>query len=82
MGLAPEFVEVLGTLPTYVTGSSFIITPVVALVHPPFALQIDGGPEVAGFVERAQFEDIVLELVEQRGGFAVAEQVDTTVAER
>lgn len=34
VGLAPEFVEVLGTLPIYVTGSSFIITPVVALVRP------------------------------------------------
>ena len=34
VGLAREFVEVLGTLPTYVTGSSFIITPVVALVRP------------------------------------------------
>lgn len=45
------------------------------------ALQIDGGPEVAGFVERAQFEDIVLELVEQCGRFAVAEQVDAAVAE-
>ena len=39
VGLAPEFVEVLGTLPTYVTGSSFIITPVVALVRPGFTLQ-------------------------------------------
>ncbi|MBV7543743.1 CoA pyrophosphatase [Acidovorax sp. sic0104] len=34
VGLAPEFVDVLGSLPTYVTGSSFIITPVVALVRP------------------------------------------------
>ena len=34
VGLAREFVEVLGILPTYVTGSSFIITPVVALVRP------------------------------------------------
>lgn len=34
VGLAREFVEVLGTLPTYMTGSSFIITPVVALVRP------------------------------------------------
>ena len=31
VGLDRAFVEVLGTLPTYVTGSSFIITPVVAL---------------------------------------------------
>ena len=34
VGLASEFVEVLGNLPTYETGSSFIITPVVALVRP------------------------------------------------
>lgn len=34
VGLEAEFVEVLGTLPIYVTGSSFIITPVVALVRP------------------------------------------------
>ena len=34
VGLGREFVEVLGNLPTYVTGSSFIITPVVALVQP------------------------------------------------
>ena len=39
VGLAGEFVEVLGTLPTYVTGSSFIITPVVALVRPDCVLQ-------------------------------------------
>lgn len=34
VGLAPEFVEVLGCSATYVTGSSFIITPVVGLVRP------------------------------------------------
>lgn len=39
VGLEPQFVEVLGALPTYVTGSSFIITPVVALVQPDCALQ-------------------------------------------
>lgn len=39
VGLAREFVEVLGTLPIYVTGSSFIITPVVALVRPDCVLQ-------------------------------------------
>ena len=39
VGLAREFVEVLGALPTYVTGSSFIITPVVALVRPECVLQ-------------------------------------------
>ncbi len=39
VGLSPQFVEVLGTLPIYVTGSAFIITPVVALVQPGFELQ-------------------------------------------
>ena len=34
VGLERDFVEVLGNLPTYVTGSSFIITPVVGLVRP------------------------------------------------
>ncbi|MBB6562828.1 8-oxo-dGTP pyrophosphatase MutT (NUDIX family) [Acidovorax soli] len=34
VGLERQYVEVLGTLPTYVTGTSFIITPVVALVQP------------------------------------------------
>lgn len=39
VGLEPGQVEVLGSLPIYVTGSSFIVTPVVALVQPGFALQ-------------------------------------------
>ncbi len=39
VGLAPAAVEVLGPLPPYVTGSSFIVTPVVALVRPGVALQ-------------------------------------------
>ena len=34
IGLEPQNVEVLGRLPTYVTGSSFVITPVVGLVRP------------------------------------------------
>ena len=39
VGLAREFVEVLGQLPVYVTGSVFHVTPVVALVSPGFSLQ-------------------------------------------
>ena len=38
VGLEGEFVQVLGQLSTYVTGSAFVITPVVALVHPGFTL--------------------------------------------
>ena len=39
VGLDPGCVEVLGPLSTYVTGSSFIITPVVALVQPDCVLR-------------------------------------------
>lgn len=39
VGLAHRYVEVLGTLPVYVTGTSFIITPVVALVQPGFEIR-------------------------------------------
>lgn len=38
IGLDPARVEVIGTLPEYVTGTAFHVTPVVALVEPGFAL--------------------------------------------
>lgn len=34
VGLEPDGVEVLGTLPAYTTGTGFVITPVVGLVAP------------------------------------------------
>ena len=39
VGLTAEHVEVLGQLPSYITGTSFHITPVVALVSPNHTLQ-------------------------------------------
>jgi 8-oxo-dGTP pyrophosphatase MutT (NUDIX family) len=39
VGLTAEYVEVLGQLPSYITGTSFHITPVVALVSPNHTLQ-------------------------------------------
>jgi len=41
IGLAPEMVEVIGQMPTYTTGSQFIITPVVALVTPDHKLTLN-----------------------------------------
>jgi len=38
VGLGAEFVKVIGTLPHYTTGSSFVITPVVALLSPDLVL--------------------------------------------
>ena len=41
VGLAREFVEVIGTLPVYTTVTAFEVTPVVALVLPGFSLALD-----------------------------------------
>jgi large subunit ribosomal protein L19 len=38
---AQFWVEVLGSLPTYTTGTGFIVTPVVALVQPDFRLTLN-----------------------------------------
>jgi 8-oxo-dGTP pyrophosphatase MutT (NUDIX family) len=41
VGLAAEHVDVIGQLPTYTTITNFVVTPVVALVQPRFALRLD-----------------------------------------
>ena len=41
IGLEASFVDVLGALPTYTTGTGFIVTPVVALVRPGFVVQAE-----------------------------------------
>jgi 8-oxo-dGTP pyrophosphatase MutT (NUDIX family) len=41
IGLRPEAVDVLGVMPTYTTGTGFIVTPVVGLVPPGLPLQPD-----------------------------------------
>ena len=38
VGLSPHHVQILGTLPSYITGTSFHITPVVGLVSPEISL--------------------------------------------
>ncbi|MCY7370027.1 MAG: CoA pyrophosphatase [Polaromonas sp.] len=50
IGLPHEHLEVLGTLPIYVTGTAYIVTPVVALVRPGFEL-IPNPHEVADVFE-------------------------------
>jgi 8-oxo-dGTP pyrophosphatase MutT (NUDIX family) len=41
IGLDPRWVEVIGRLPTYTTGSQFVVTPVVGLVSPGFQLTLN-----------------------------------------
>jgi 8-oxo-dGTP pyrophosphatase MutT (NUDIX family) len=49
VGLPPDRVEVLGTLPRYRTGSAFDITPVVALVQPDWVVCPNAGEVDAVF---------------------------------
>jgi 8-oxo-dGTP pyrophosphatase MutT (NUDIX family) len=41
VGLHRRHVEVVGTLPEYLTGTGYRVTPVVSLVQPPFDLRAD-----------------------------------------
>jgi len=41
VGLEAHYVQVLGTLPEYVTGSAFYVTPVVALISPAMTLHLN-----------------------------------------
>ena len=50
IGLEPARVEVIGPLPEYLTGTGFLVTPIVGLLHPGFALRPDPS-EVADVFE-------------------------------
>ncbi len=39
IGLASDFVQIIGTLPRYITGTAFHITPVIALIQPGFTVK-------------------------------------------
>ncbi|MCX8115425.1 MAG: CoA pyrophosphatase [Burkholderiaceae bacterium] len=41
IGLAPDSVDVVGTLPQYVTATSYLVTPVVGLIEREFSLALD-----------------------------------------
>lgn len=49
VGLHAHHVQVLGTLPIYVTGTAFIVTPVVALVEPDHLLTLNAGEVAEAF---------------------------------
>jgi len=50
IGLDRRHVEIIGTLPHYLTGTGYCVTPVVGLVQPPFAVTADPS-EVAAIFE-------------------------------
>jgi 8-oxo-dGTP pyrophosphatase MutT (NUDIX family) len=41
IGLDPRQVQLIGEMPVYTTVTSFVVTPVVALIRPPFELRLD-----------------------------------------
>ena len=41
IGLAPDFIEVVGRMPDYVSGSGFRIAPILSVVRPDFRLRIN-----------------------------------------
>lgn len=49
IGLARHHTEIIGVLPDYATVSAYRVTPVVALVAPPFTLQVDPGEVAEAF---------------------------------
>ncbi|WP_354362247.1 CoA pyrophosphatase [Undibacterium sp. GrIS 1.8] len=50
VGLHRKHIDVIGILPEYRTGTGYQVTPVVALIQPPFELKIDAS-EVASLFE-------------------------------
>ena len=55
VGLRPRHVEVIGQLPTYTTVTAFVVTPVVALIKPPFTLTLDSFEVAEAFEVPLQF---------------------------
>ncbi|HEU5294626.1 MAG TPA: CoA pyrophosphatase [Burkholderiaceae bacterium] len=55
VGLPRERVQVLGPLNTYSTVSSYVVTPIVALVQPPFQLALDAFEVAEAFEVPLQF---------------------------
>ena len=49
IGLSRHRIEIIGVLPDYATISAYRVTPVVALVAPPFTLQVDPGEVAEAF---------------------------------
>jgi 8-oxo-dGTP pyrophosphatase MutT (NUDIX family) len=55
VGLARRHVEVIGALPIYRTVTDYDVTPIVALVHPPFELAIDAHEVAEAFEVPLEF---------------------------
>ncbi len=75
VGIEPQQVEILGTLPDYFTGTGFRVTPVVGLVLPPLNLRLDDF-EVADVFE-APLEFLLDDANYRRESLEIAGQMRT-----
>lgn len=55
IGLARDFVEVIGRLDTYITGTGFSVTPIVGIVRPGFTLVLDAHEVAEAFEVPLEF---------------------------
>ncbi len=55
VGLPEHHISLLGELPHYTTVTGYLVTPVVALVHPPFELKLDPFEVAEAFEVPLQF---------------------------
>jgi len=55
VGLSRRHIEIIGTLATYTTITHYVVTPVVALVQPPFELTLDSFEVAEAFEVPLQF---------------------------
>jgi 8-oxo-dGTP pyrophosphatase MutT (NUDIX family) len=76
VGLRADSVEVLGTLPRYVTATGYAVTPVVGLVRPGFTLALDAfevdevfEPPLAFLMNPAHHERRLIEIAGVRRAF-------------
>jgi 8-oxo-dGTP pyrophosphatase MutT (NUDIX family) len=55
VGLPRSAVDVIGTLPHYTTVTNYVVTPVVALINPPFTFRLDAFEVVDAFEVPIEF---------------------------
>jgi len=72
VGLARRHIEIIGSLPVYRTVTHYDVTPVVALVRPPFTLALDANEVADAFEVPLQF--LMTPLRHQRHAFEFAGQ--------
>jgi 8-oxo-dGTP pyrophosphatase MutT (NUDIX family) len=55
IGLVREHIDIIGLMPSYLTGTGYEVTPVVALITPGFELRLQSGEVAAAFEVPLQF---------------------------